>query len=107
MGVFGRSVAATAVASEAGAIAQRPVSSTQGGMMSRRVSLLALLALIVPAALLAYPGVGGGRGLVRVQNALVEDKAGLQISLHAIGRNPYFPGTSNKAYVIDLIAPEL
>jgi outer membrane protein OmpA-like peptidoglycan-associated protein len=63
--------------------------------------------LVFPALVFAYPGIGGGRGLLRVQNALVEDEAGLTISAHGIGRNPLFPGTDKKGWVVDLIAPEL
>ncbi|MFO7675544.1 MAG: OmpA family protein [bacterium] len=75
--------------------------------MQRRTFALAL-ALALPALLVAYPGIGGGRGLFRVQNALVEDEAGLTISLNAIGRNPGFPAPSTeKGWVADLLAPEL
>ncbi|MBN2537398.1 carboxypeptidase regulatory-like domain-containing protein, partial [candidate division WOR-3 bacterium] len=71
-----------------------------------------LLAMIAVAALvatsIAYPGIGGGRGLFRVQNALVQDDAGLTISFDVIGRNPTFPETAGeKGWVADLIAPEL
>ena len=81
--------------------------------MKARVSLLALLVAVLPALVLAYPGFGGGRGLLRVQNALVEDEAGLTISAHGIGRNAIFnvpAGIGNpdyKGWVLDLIAPEL
>ena len=68
-------------------------------------SILAIA--VVPSLLLAYPAVGGGRGLFRVQNALVEENAGLNISFHAIGRNPHFPDTTQQGWVADLIAPEL
>jgi hypothetical protein len=35
--------------------------------------------MMLPALILGYPGFGGGLGLFRVQNALVEDQAGLSI----------------------------
>jgi len=76
--------------------------------MKKTVSLVALLLAVLPALVFAYPGIGGGRGLLRVQNALVEDQAGLTISLHALGRNAAFPGETNKkGWVADVIAPEL
>lgn len=74
--------------------------------MNRTVfAVIAVAALAATSA--AYPGIGGGRGLFRVQNALVQDDAGLTISLDAIGRNPAFPESGDKAWVADLIAPEL
>lgn len=75
--------------------------------MMKTVLALALLMVVLPALVFAYPGIGGGRGLLRVQNALVEDEAGLTISLHALGRHPLYPGTTSKGWVVDLIAPEL
>ena len=75
-----------------------------------RVSLLALLAAVLPALVFAYPGFGGGRGIFRVQNALVEEEAGLTISLHALARNAdfYTPEDASKSgWIADLIAPEL
>ncbi|HDQ99751.1 MAG TPA: hypothetical protein ENN51_05660, partial [candidate division WOR-3 bacterium] len=71
----------------------------------KRTIIVAALVLLLPSLLAAYPGIGGGRGLFRVQNALVESDAGLTISLNAIGRNPT-SGTDN-GWVADLIAPEL
>ena len=62
---------------------------------------------VLPALVFAYPGFGGGRGLLRIQNALVEDEAGLSISLHGLGRNPLFSDSTTKGWVLDLIAPEL
>ncbi|MGA3193343.1 MAG: hypothetical protein ABSD73_12730, partial [Candidatus Bathyarchaeia archaeon] len=50
------------------------------------MSLLALLMAALPALIFAYPGFGGGRGLSRVQNALVPDDAGLVISVQAVNR---------------------
>jgi len=62
----------------------------------------------LPALVFAYPGFGGGKGLFRVQNAMVEEEAGLTISLHALARNADFPGAPAKSgWVADLIAPEL
>jgi len=75
--------------------------------MKKTVLLLALLMVVLPAFVFAYPGIGGGKGLMRVQNALVEDEAGLTISVHGLGRHPFFPETTTRAWVVDLIAPEL
>jgi hypothetical protein len=75
-----------------------------------RVSLLALLLAVLPALVFAYTGLGGGKGLFRVQNAMVEDEAGLTVSLHALVRNADFPpgeGPNVSGWVADLIAPEL
>jgi outer membrane protein OmpA-like peptidoglycan-associated protein len=62
----------------------------------------------LPALVFAYPGFGGGRGLFRVQNAMVEEEAGLTISLHALGRNADFivHDTTKSGWVADLVAPE-
>jgi len=74
----------------------------------RKMSALALLVAVLPALVFAYPGFGGGRGLLRVQNALVEDEAGLTISAHGLGRNAAFVSDPTyKGWVLDLIAPEL
>ncbi len=73
--------------------------------MNRRTWSL-LVALFVPALLLGYPGIGGGKGLFRVQNAMVEQEAGLTLSLHALARNAEFDAANN-GWVADLIAPEL
>jgi len=74
-----------------------------------RTSVLALLLAVLPALVFAYSGFGGGRGLFRVQNALVEDEAGLTVSLHALARNADFVGAepAKSSWVADLIAPEL
>ena len=63
----------------------------------------------LPALVFAYPGFGGGKGLFRVQNAMVEEEAGLTISLHALARNADFVGAepAKSAWIADLIAPEL
>jgi len=75
----------------------------------KRVSVLALLIAVLPALVFAYSGIGGGRGVFRVQNALVEDEAGLTISLHALARNADFIGAepAKSGWIGDLIAPEL
>ena len=76
--------------------------------MRLKLSALALLMAVLPALVVAYPGFGGGRGLLRVQNALVEDEAGLTISAHGLGRNAIFASDSTyKGWVLDLIAPEI
>jgi outer membrane protein OmpA-like peptidoglycan-associated protein len=74
-----------------------------------RTSVLALLLAVLPALVFAYPGFGGGRGLFRVQNALVEDEAGLTVSFHALARNADFVGAdpAKSSWVADLFAPEL
>jgi len=73
-----------------------------------RVSSLALLAAVLPALVFAYPGFGGGRGILRAQNALVEDEAGLTVSLHALARNADFVSEPAKStWVTDVIVPEL
>ncbi len=76
--------------------------------MKTHKQVLTLL-LTLPVLALAYPGIGGGRGLFRVQNPLVENEAGLSISLHALGHystfgDRYWP---NQEFAADLIAPEL
>ena len=58
-----------------------------GGKLRKRVSVLALVMAALPALVFAYPGFGGGKGLFRVQNAMVEPEAGLTISLSALARN--------------------
>jgi outer membrane protein OmpA-like peptidoglycan-associated protein len=76
-----------------------------------RVSALALSLAALPALIFAYPGFGGGKGLFRVQNAMVEEEAGLMISLHALARNAEFytpeDAPNSSAWVADVIAPEL
>ncbi|MFO7675667.1 MAG: carboxypeptidase regulatory-like domain-containing protein [bacterium] len=79
-------------------------------MIRKTVSLTALLMAVLPALVFGYPGIGGGRGLLRVQSALVEDEAGLTLSAHALGRNALFAEpnpTNTKGWVLDLVAPEL
>jgi len=70
-----------------------------------KVSALALIAA-VPALVFAYPAFGGGRGLFRVQNALVEQDAGLTFSLHGLARNAELAPDTN-GWIGDFIAPEL
>lgn len=66
------------------------------------------LLLALPLLAWAYPGIGGGRGLFRVQNPLVENEAGLSISLHALGHYSTFGDiVPQKEFEADLIAPEL
>jgi outer membrane protein OmpA-like peptidoglycan-associated protein len=72
-----------------------------------RTCAVALCLVLVAGIAAAYPGIGGGRGVFRVQNALVEDEAGLTISLHGIGRNPTFPNATEKGWIGDFTAPEL
>ena len=76
--------------------------------MKVRVSTAALMLAVLPALLSAYPGFGGGKGLFRIQNAMVEPEAGLTVSLHALARNADFDSTGAKSgWIADLIAPEL
>ena len=74
--------------------------------MKVRVSVLALMVAALPVLSFAYPALGGGRGLFRVQNALVEQDAGLTVSLHALARNAEFSPAA-KGWIGDLVAPEL
>ena len=74
--------------------------------MSSRTNVLILLSR--PVLALAYPGIGGGRGLFRVQNPLVEDKAGLSISMHALTHYSTFGDSlQQKEFEADLVGPEL
>jgi len=67
-----------------------------------------VVAVLMAGSVFAYPAIGGGRGLFRVQNALVESEAGLTISLDAIGRNPKCPKSDeHKFWTADLVAPSL
>jgi outer membrane protein OmpA-like peptidoglycan-associated protein len=81
----------------------------KGGKVKVRTLLLALLIVALPALVSAYPAFYGGKGLLRIQNALVEDEAGLTISAHGLGLNPAFltDGRYKKGWVMDLLAPEL
>lgn len=74
----------------------------------RRTLLAAVALLLLPSLLTAYTAIGGGRGLFRVQDALV-DEAGLNIGLHLAGRNPTFMDgeLSRKGWIGDLIAPSV
>jgi hypothetical protein len=79
--------------------------------MKVKASTLALTAVVLPALLFAYPGFGGGKGLFRIQNAMVEPEAGLTISLHALARSSDFytpeDAPNSGGWIADLIAPEL
>jgi outer membrane protein OmpA-like peptidoglycan-associated protein len=77
--------------------------------MKVKVSILISMVAMLPALLFAYPGFGGGKGLFRIQNAMVEQDAGLTVSLHALARNADFPGIEpvKSGWIADLIAPEL
>ncbi len=79
--------------------------------MKVRVSTAALILAVLPALVFAYPGFAGGRGLFRIQNALVEPEAGLTVSLHALARNAEFytsaDAPNSSGWIADLIAPEL
>jgi len=75
--------------------------------MKAKVSILISMVAMLPALLFAYPGFGGGKGLFRIQNAMVEQDAGLTVSLHALARNADFDTTSKSGWIADLIAPEL
>jgi outer membrane protein OmpA-like peptidoglycan-associated protein len=72
-----------------------------------KASTLTLAAVVLPALLFAYPEFGGGKGLFRIQDALVEPEAGLTISFHALARNAEFGTTGKSGWIADLIAPEL
>jgi outer membrane protein OmpA-like peptidoglycan-associated protein len=77
--------------------------------MKVKVSTLVLVVTVLPALVFAYPGFGGGKGLLRIQNAMVEPDAGLTLSLHALARNADFAGAepAKSGWITDLIAPEL
>jgi hypothetical protein len=87
---------------------RKRLAGATGGQVRNKVAALALLAAVLPALVFAYPGFGGGRGIFRTQNALVEDEAGLTVSLHALARNADFDPTGAKSgWIADLMAPEL
>ncbi|MGB9742945.1 MAG: OmpA family protein [candidate division WOR-3 bacterium] len=72
-------------------------------------SYIAILTLLVAIPVLAYTGLGGGRGLFRVQDAQTEE-AGLNAALHLIVRNPVYQDSARvekKGYIGDLLAPTL
>jgi outer membrane protein OmpA-like peptidoglycan-associated protein len=71
------------------------------------VPVLVLITVLLPALLFAYPEFGGGKGLFRIQNALVDEEAGLTISLHALARNAEFGTNGKSGWIADLIAPEI
>jgi outer membrane protein OmpA-like peptidoglycan-associated protein len=82
-------------------------------MYQKTVVIALLAAALFPAAAFAYIGVGGGRGLVRVQSAMVEEAAGLTVGFDALGRKADFDiydrgvdSLMNKtALVADVIGP--
>jgi outer membrane protein OmpA-like peptidoglycan-associated protein len=90
---------------------QRPLARTEGRNVQVNVTKLTLITVVVPALLFAYPGFGGGKGLFRIQNALVEKEAGLTVSLHALTRNSEFYASedtpNSSGWIADIIAPEL
>ena len=74
----------------------------------RKAYAVLVLAGFVATCAMAYPAIGGGRGLWRVQDALVEPEAGLTISIDAIGRNPVCSSSGEcKALLADVVAPSL
>ena len=79
--------------------------------MKTRASILTLTVIFLPPLLFAYPGFGGGKGLFRIQNAMVEPEAGLTVSLHGLVRNADFAtlgnGVNSGGWIADVIAPEL
>ncbi|MBN2464425.1 hypothetical protein JXD38_02205, partial [candidate division WOR-3 bacterium] len=79
--------------------------------MKTTLSTLTLTAAVLPTLLFAYPGFGGGKGLFRIQNAMVEPEAGLTFSLRGLVRNADFSTLGNApnsgGWIADLIAPEL
>jgi len=70
----------------------------------KRYFLIVIALAVVPV--FAYTGIGTGKGLFRVQDARTEE-AGLNVALHLLARNPTIPGTTDKGYIGDLIAPTL
>lgn len=70
----------------------------------KRYLVMAIAFAILP--IFAYTGIGGGKGLFRVQDAQTEE-AGLNVALHLLARNPTVPGTTDKGYIGDFIAPTL
>ena len=74
--------------------------------MLRRMSEAALLLAALSALAVAYPGIGGGRGLFRVQDALVEPEAGVTLSFDALARNAEF-SPEEKGWVADVAIPQL
>ena len=75
--------------------------------MNRHLSVVAVLVLWTPLFLFGYTGLGGGRGLLHVQDALTEE-TGVDIDIHGVGRHPYFSEPSTKkGYVVDIVGPGL
>ncbi|MEO0073114.1 MAG: carboxypeptidase regulatory-like domain-containing protein [candidate division WOR-3 bacterium] len=76
--------------------------------MYRRTTVITLAALL-PSLLLGYGAIGGGKGLLRVQDATV-DEPGLNIGLNALGRRIIDSDTGHlngTGYVADLSAPSI
>jgi len=76
-----------------------------------KLSTSVLAATVLPATLFAYPGFGGGKGLFRIQNALVAENPGLIVSAHALTRSAGFPkaadAPNSSGRIADVVAPEL
>lgn len=67
------------------------------------------IAALVPSLLFGYGAVGGGKGLLRIQDATV-DEPGLNTGLHLFGRRVIASDTlhlNGTGYVADLAAPSL
>lgn len=64
--------------------------------------LMTVAVLTLPALLLAWPGIGGGKGLLRVQDARVSTE-GIDLMLHLVGRHPTFlDGSARQGWVVDV-----
>ncbi|MEO0068272.1 MAG: carboxypeptidase regulatory-like domain-containing protein [candidate division WOR-3 bacterium] len=70
----------------------------------RRYLIISIVLAVVPV--FAYTTISGGKGLFLVKDARTEE-AGLNVALHLLGRNLTIPGTTDKGYIGDLIAPTL
>ncbi len=67
-----------------------------------RFAVIICCCLVMP--IYAYTTMGGGKGLLRVQDAQTAE-AGLSFGFHLIGRNPGV--NDQKGYMLDLLAPEI
>lgn len=79
-------------------------------MTLNKYVLVIVAIAIAPVAALAYSAGGGGRGLFRVQSAMVEEAAGLTVGFHALGRKADFTAAepaNPDGWIADLMAPEL